>query len=169
MTTTIETQETRELVESVWRRLSEARREDMNTTMDFVSQYSQQLSRPRHIPVSIGTSIDPRPRVSYDQCEWVTFDEASTYSEEVAQRVLEASRSMEEDFAMRRLITQFRGTTINIDALPKSAVDIAMKPNGAHYIRQKEIAYLELIQHLSDQIQTMKAVNKCTVTEEFEL
>ena len=61
---------------------------------------------------------------------------------------------------------KMRGTGINVRSLPQAAIDVIVMPHRDS--TRKERLYLQIIQDLNEQLQSLKTVNKCAV-ENVEL
>ncbi len=111
---------------------------------------------------------------------WVAFDDSETAdldefigrpNNEVTRRqILERLNSEVEATVNHTRLTdaemRFRGTEVNIRALPQEVIDIVLMPQRD--MARKERLYLKVIQDLNEQLQNIKTVTKCTV-ERVEL
>lgn len=111
---------------------------------------------------------------------WVAFDDSETAdldgfigrpNNEVTRRqILERLNSEVEATVNHTRLTEaemkMRGMGINVRSLPQAAIDVIVMPHRDS--TRKERLYLQIIQDLNEQLQSLKTVNKCAV-ENVEL
>jgi hypothetical protein len=151
------------------------------------------LSNPfRYGRRSIEAAVSPRTNINVEvhgdstispttgyNFNWAVFDEADLVASEfigrpnnevTRQRILERVNGEIEATVNHTRLTdaemRFRGTGVNLRALPQDVIDIVVMPQRE--MARKERLYLKVIQDLNDQLQSIKTVTKCAV-ERVEL
>lgn len=107
---------------------------------------------------------------------WVSFDELTDNPFVVSGDDLRLRQDMISDNnrdprlsnnLYERAAVRLRGTGVNVYTLPKEAVEIISMPSRD--AGRKEVMYLKIIQDLKDQVESIQAVNRCTIVEKVEL